>query len=164
MVPARGALPEGSGYASMPPRGIAPSSGHRRVASWRAPWAATDISPRAPAPAGSLDSVPTSRLSGPHKRGQIPAKCRDFKGRTHDLPYIPANMPENAGIYRPNDGPSSTQPGPGNLVGCSPMEFRTCRLSLKTVLRSGGSIRLPVLPERDPQLLHPIPERVWVHA
>ena len=28
-----------------------------------------------------------------------------FTGRTHDLPYIPANMPGYAGIYRPNDGP-----------------------------------------------------------
>jgi hypothetical protein len=36
---------------------------------------------------------------------QIPEFCRTFTGRTHDLPYIPANMPEYAGIYRPNDRP-----------------------------------------------------------
>jgi len=29
---------------------------------------------------------PTSRLSGPSQTGQIPAICRTFTGRTHDLP------------------------------------------------------------------------------
>jgi hypothetical protein len=26
--------------------------------------------------------------TGPRQMGQIPAKCRDFTGRTHDLPYF----------------------------------------------------------------------------
>ena len=30
--------------------------------------------------------LPTSRLSGPYQTGQIPAFCRTFTGRTHDLP------------------------------------------------------------------------------
>ena len=49
--------------------------------------------------------LPTSRLSGPHQTGQIPASCRTFTGRTHDLPFLRQNMPESAGIYRPNDRP-----------------------------------------------------------
>jgi len=41
--------------------------------------------------------LPTSRLSGPYKTGQIPAKCRTFTGRTHDLPYFSG---KHAGICR----------------------------------------------------------------
>ncbi len=40
---------------------------------------------------------PTSRLSGPYQIGQIPAKCRDFTGRTHDLPYFSG---KHSGIFR----------------------------------------------------------------
>ena len=41
--------------------------------------------------------LPTSRLSGGHKTRQIPAKCRDFTGRTHDLPYFSG---KHAGLCR----------------------------------------------------------------
>jgi len=37
--------------------------------------------------------------------GQIPAICRTFTGRTHDLTFLRQNMLESAGIYRPNDRP-----------------------------------------------------------
>ena len=52
--------------------------------------------------------LPTSRLSGGDKTGQIPAECRDFTGRTHDLPPFPQIMPEYAGIYRHTNRPKTT--------------------------------------------------------
>jgi len=55
---------------------------------------------------------PTSRLSGGDKTGQIPARCRDFTGRTHDLPYFSGN---HAGICRDLSAQEPAQIGPGSF-------------------------------------------------
>ena len=76
--------------------------------------------------------------------GQIPAFCRTFTGRTHDLPFLRQNLTDFAGICRPNVGPKPTgidannlanrccgsEGIPSTLCGAGHMAFRESNRSL----------------------------------
>ena len=58
---------------------------------------ASEKRPHAFLPIGPPPRGAVPRLIRPFRLGQIPARCRTFTGKTHDLPYLPAN---HAGICR----------------------------------------------------------------